>query len=112
MKIILIGDCAPDRIYRMSDPYAPYENEFELAVAKILSCIYSTYHCVMFSGGFLYGDRLYRPDLALVSKDLSHWFVLEVELVSHSLERHVLPQALAFRYGDPQQDCVTLLARE
>jgi hypothetical protein len=46
-----------------------------------------------------------------VAKDLSHWFVIEVELVSHSLEGHVLPQVRTFRYGEPQSDCVSVLSK-
>jgi len=52
-----------------------------------------------------------KPDLALVAKDFSHWFVVEVELTSHSLERHVLPQVRAFCYGDAEDDCVGHLSR-
>jgi hypothetical protein len=51
-----------------------------------------------------------RPDLALVANDLSHWFVVEVELTSHSLEGHVLPQIRSFVYGEPQPDCAAALA--
>jgi hypothetical protein len=49
-----------------------------------------------------------------VSRDdhYSHWFIIEVELTSHSLTRHVLPQIRAFQYGTPEPDCVTVLARE
>jgi hypothetical protein len=65
----------------------------------------------VFGGGFLYDDQIYRPDLALIAKNWSHWFVIEVELASHSLERHVLPQVLAFQYGTLLPDCSSALAR-
>ncbi len=48
----------------------------------------------------------------MVARDRSHWFVVEVELVSHSLEGHVLPQVRAFRYGEPHTDCAMILSRE
>ena len=35
--------------------------------------------------------------------------MLEVELAGHSLKQHVLPQARCFRYGDPEESCVTSL---
>lgn len=112
MKTILVGDCAPDRLYRLSDPDAPTEQEFEFAVAKVLSCIYPAYKCVVFGGTFHLEGREHRPDLALVARDFSHWFIIEVELASHSFFEHVLPQVRAFRYGDPHHDCITILARE
>lgn len=112
MRTILVGSCSPDRMYQMADPDAPTEAEFELAVAKILSCVYAKYQCFVFGGTFRHEQRGYRPDLALVARDFSHWFIIEVELVSHSFEGHVLPQVRAFRYGEPQPDCVAILARE
>jgi hypothetical protein len=112
MRTLLVGDCASDRLYQMSDPDAPNESQFELFVAKALSCVYSDYFCIVFRGSFRYDDQLYRPDLALVARDFSHWFVVEVELTSHSFNGHVLPQVLAFRYGEPQSDCSVALSRE
>jgi hypothetical protein len=66
----------------------------------------------VFTGGFRYDNEVHRPDLALVAKDRSHWFIIEVELVSHSFEDHVLPQIRAFQYGEPESDCVGILSRE
>jgi len=112
MKTILVGDCTSEQRYQMIDPDAPSEAEFEATVAKALSCVYPKYRCLIFGGSFRLDDRCYRPDLALVALDFSHWFIVEVELASHSLAGHVLPQVRAFRYGDPQLDCVSVLARE
>jgi hypothetical protein len=112
MRTVLVGDCAVGLSFRADDPDAPNEDEIEYAAVKALSCIYTEYDCVVFTGGFRYDEQVLRPDLALVAKDRSHWFVIEVELVSHSLERHVLPQVRAFRYGEPEPDCITALARE
>jgi hypothetical protein len=110
MKTLLVGDCKPDHVFFLSDPDAPSESQFEYEVAKALACLYPKHRCIQFTGSFRYEDRCYQPDLALVAKDLSHWFVLEVELLSHSLENHVLPQVRAFQSGDPQPDCVNQLA--
>lgn len=112
VKTLVIGACAPDRVYRMKDPDAPYESEFEAATIKVLSCLYPNYRCIVFGGAFDYEGRISRPDLALVARDYSHWFIIEVELVSHSLDGHVLPQVISFRYGTPQQDCARILERE
>jgi hypothetical protein len=75
-------------------------------------CVYQDYRCLVFGGGFKLDEQISRPDLALIARDYSHWFVIEVELVSHSLAGHVLPQVRAFQYGKPQPDCVSILARE
>lgn len=110
MKTLLVGACDPERTYRLSDPDAPGEAEFEYTVVAALACAYPAYKCVLFGGTFVFDGDARRPDLALVARDLSHWFVVEVELVTHSLEHHVLPQVRAFTYGTPQADCVSALA--
>jgi hypothetical protein len=111
MTTILIGECSPSNLFELWDPDAALETEFELIVAKALMCIYPGYHCFPFGGTFKLEDNVSRPDIALVAKDLSHWFVIEVELISHSLDGHVLPQVRTFRYGDPQPDCISVLAK-
>jgi hypothetical protein len=65
----------------------------------------------VFSGGFLHDGQIFKPDLALVARDCSHWFVIEVELLAHSFDGHVLPQVKAFRYGAPLDDCITQLSK-
>jgi len=92
MRTIMVGDCSPERVYQLSDPDAPNETEFEYTVARILSCVYPDFLCIVFGGGFKYDDRISRPDLAMIARDFSHWFIIEVELVSHSFMDHVLPQ--------------------
>jgi hypothetical protein len=111
MTTILIGECDPANLFELWDPDAALETEFELIVARALICIYPNYHCFPFGGTFKLEDNVSRPDIALVAKDLSHWFVIEVELVSHSLYGHVLPQIRTFRYGDPQPDCISVLTK-
>jgi len=110
MRTIIVNGVA--ELYEQRDPDAASESEFEFHVAKALSSVYPSHQCIVFGGGFRYDDRICKPDLALVARDFSHWFVIEVEVVSHSLDGHVLPQVRGFRYGDPQPDCSTILARE
>lgn len=112
MRTILVGDCAATNAFDMSDPEGKSESEFEYAAARVLSCLYKGYQCIVFTGGFRYDGQTFRPDLALIADDRSHWFVIEVELISHSLDGHVLPQVRAFAYGTPEPDCITILARE
>ncbi len=112
MKTLIVPKDSQQQIYQMLDPDAPSEIAFTADVVRALAQVYPNYHCIVFSGSFAYDAEVYQPDLALVAKDYSHWFVIEVELVSHSLTRHVLPQVRAFRYGVPQADCAVQLARE
>jgi len=111
VKTLLVGDCSQANTFHLLDPDAPSEAEFEHAVVRALVCAFPQYECVVFRGTFKHpdwGGR--RPDLALVARDLSHWFIVEVELTSHSLDHHVLPQVRTFIYGEPQADCVSALA--
>jgi hypothetical protein len=109
MTAILSGNC--ERIFSLQDPDAPNEDEFEFVVGKALKCFMPKYHVSVFEGSFRLNLEIFRPDLVVVAKDFSHWFVVEVELVSHSLARHVLPQVRAFTYGDPLPDCSRKLAK-
>lgn len=111
MKTLMFGECATERTYQLRDPNFSSETEFEFAVAQAITCAYKNYRCIVFTGGFALEERTYRSDLALVANDFSHWFVIEVELITHSLRLHVLPQVRAFRYGEPLDYCATILAR-
>lgn len=111
MKTLVIGDCATETTFRLLDPDSISETEFEYSVVKALKCAYPAYECIVFSGTFTHPDSgARRPDLALIARDLSHWFVIEVELTSHSLDQHVLPQVRAFVFGEPQSDCASIIA--
>ena len=112
MTTIFVGECTKNNLFEIWDADAAREAEFEFIVAKALICIYRGYHCFPFGGTFKLEDNISRPDIALVAKDMSHWFVIEVELISHSLDGHVLPQIRTFRYGEPQPDCISVLSRE
>lgn len=110
MRRLFTGTCSPANIFEIRDPSGLTEGEFEAWVVKGLLCMFQSYHCVVFTGGFSHEGITYRPDLALVAKDYSHWFIIEVELTSHSFKEHVLPQVCGFRYGAPNQGCAKALA--
>lgn len=111
MRKLLTGDCHPDNIFEIVDPTQFVEGDFEAEVVKALSCLMPDYQCGVFAGSFVLEGERRIADLALIHKSLSHWFVLEVELAGHSLDGHVLPQVRCFRYGDPEESCVTSLVR-
>lgn len=111
MTTILVGECAPNNLFELWDPDATSEAEFEFTVGKALMCVYPNYYYCILGGSFRLDEQTFRPDLAMVAKDFSHWFVIEIELTSHSFDNHVLPQARAFRYGEPLDDCISALAK-
>lgn len=111
MKKLVTGECHQDNIFQLVDPTQFVEADFEAEVVKALACLLPDYLCGVFAGAFvLEGDRRVA-DLALIHKNLSHWFVVEVELAGHSFEQHVLPQVRCFRYGEAESSCVTSLIR-
>jgi hypothetical protein len=111
MSMLIVGECKQDHRYELLDPTALTEWEFENHVAKALMCYRPTYVCAPFHGTFNFDGTSNRPDLALVARDGSHWFVIEVELASHSLDGHVIPQVRTLRYGTPEDDCIASLAK-
>lgn len=50
-----------------------------------------------------------RPDMALVARNYSTWIVVEVELESHSLAHHVIPQVRAFASGRYERSHAVML---
>lgn len=111
MKRLVAGACAPRNVFDLVDPTSYSEAEFEVEVAKAISCLFAEYHCGVFSGSFILEEERRVADLALIHRSFSHWFVVEVELAGHSWEHHVMPQLRCFRYGDPETSCITSLMR-
>lgn len=111
MRSLLIGECKFDNVYQLVDPSEFLEIDFEAEVIKALTCLFPQYACGIFAGSFVRDLERHSADLALIHRTLSHWFVVEVELASHSLEHHVIPQVRSFLYGEPEASCVISLCR-
>lgn len=109
MRKLIVGECDPGRVFHLVDPTQFLESDFEAEVVKALTCLMPDYQCGVFSGAFLLEGERRMADLALVHHSFSHWFVIEVELAGHSLENHVLPQVRCFRYGIPDNTCISSL---
>ncbi len=109
---LYFGGCAEKDVFNLVDPTAFNEPEFEAHVVRALTCAYPDYHCIPFRADFSFEQKIRRSDLAHVHRGLSHWFVIEVELLSHSFLGHVVPQVRCFRYGDPLPMCIDLLCAE
>src|ERR1700723_1024466 len=98
MKRFSDTECRKENVFRQLGPTAFSEIEFEAEVVRALTCLLPNYFCGVFAGSFLLDDERRSADLALIHKTLSHWFVVEVELASHSLSAHVLPQVRCLRF--------------
>jgi hypothetical protein len=109
MKIFIGGNCCSEAAFNLLDPSAFTEGDFEAHAVKALVCAFPEYRCIAFRADFSFENQIRRSDLALVHKTFSHWFVVEVELLSHSLMGHVVPQVRCFRYGEPLSSTATVL---
>jgi hypothetical protein len=111
VKTILIKNSHTHQL-GLIDPTPVAEDEFEPIVISTLRKLYPNCLVFEFKPTIMYNGTGWQPDLAVVSKDLSFWFVVEVEIACHSLQKHVLPQVKAFRLGDYGEQACTILARE
>lgn len=109
MKLFIDSKCSSDAAFDLVDPSGFSEGEFEAHAVKALVCAFPDYRCIPFRADFSFEGQIKRSDLALVHRSYSHWFIVEVELVSHSLMGHVVPQIRCFRYGEPFSSCANLL---
>lgn len=73
-------------------PGATFEGEFEGMILSHSSKLFPDFHCFRFDPLFAtpFGDV--KPDLALIDLEYRAWFIVEVELATHSVTRHVKPQ--------------------
>lgn len=79
---------------RTFEPRLPTtESEFEMQILRVARELMPSYTVADWKP--LIRDRHghgARPDLVMVSQDLESWYVIEVELASHSISGHVAPQ--------------------
>ena len=107
----IITDFPPITAYNLCDPSGVKECEFEEVVMRILGRLYPDYIIFPFRPDVRYDDTVWNPDLAVVDRNHGFWFVLEVEIASHHLEKHVLPQVNAFSYGKYGNDAIAQLSK-
>lgn len=92
-------------LVRQGEVYTPqlYINEvhFEEIALSELKKILPTYYVIPFKE-YVVGDKgiRRRADIALISKELNSWIVVEVELSHHSLKGHVIPQVSTLVSGN------------
>lgn len=97
--------------FEQADPTATSEATFEMTTLQLLARLYPSCLVITFKPLVINNGVGWRPDVAVIEKTLSYWFVIEVEIATHSLEKHVLPQVRAFRDGDYGQDSIKIIAR-
>ena len=88
----------PPRVFR---PYYPTsEAQFEEQVLRVAGQLMPNYSIAEWKP--LVRDwegHGAKPDLVMVSQDLDSWYVVEVELASHSIPGHIGPQLETLRKG-------------
>jgi hypothetical protein len=99
MRMLLLDEQGFPRL-ELADPTAANEPDFEIVAIKVLSRLYPSCYVFPFKPIVQHDGVGWRPDVALVDKEFAYWFVIEIETVNHSLQKHVLPQVRAFRDGD------------
>lgn len=88
-----------DEWFEQIAPTALYETEYERVILQQASLLYPNYYAVPFKKTIVSEERSAKPDLVLVEKKYRSWWVVEVEMADHSLEGHVLPQAITLLNG-------------
>lgn len=110
MKTILLKNSHTMRL-SLADPTQVAEDDFEKVAIETLKELYPDCHVFSYKPTIMHDGVGWKPDVAVVAKDYSYWFVIEVEIASHSLQKHVLPQVRAIRLGEYSESACAWLAR-
>lgn len=96
MKPFLVEN--PPRMFEPSEPTS--EDQFELQVIRVAGLLMPNFNVARWKPRIRdWHGHGARPDLAMISHDLENWYVIEVELASHSVSRHIRPQLETLRNG-------------
>ncbi len=83
----------------LTRPGSLSEAEFEQLVLQQAPHLFPNHTMVKYRLDVTSDEYVRRPDFALIHHDYTSWWVVEVELVHHSLQSHVLPQVACFSAG-------------
>lgn len=92
--------------YELS-PTSLLETEFESLLVQNANVIMPSARIIPYKRTVYDGEASARADLAIISNDYRQWFVVEVEMIRHSLYDHVIPQICTLRgasYGADDAD--------
>lgn len=82
------------------NPISFTEKDFENTILSQIEHVYPNYIGVPFALTITNADdETARPDIVLIRKDYQEWFVVEVELSTHSWDDHVEKQLRVFSTG-------------
>ena len=101
---------SPSRIFEPSPPAT--ESQFEEQVVRVSNELMPSYTVASWKPIIRdHHGHGAKPDLAMLSRDLESWYVIEVELASHSVSGHIEPQLETLRYGVYDSSLVPSLKR-
>lgn len=86
-----------------------YESEFEEHLLSQAPHIYPHHHLVRFKPLLVSEHGSAKPDLALIDKQYRNWWIVEVELGTHSFEEHVQKQVRVFATAEYGRHLTPLL---
>jgi hypothetical protein len=107
---IVVTDFPPVSAFELSDPSGVKEPDFVEVVLRVLGHLRPDCFIFPFHPKVYHDDTVWIPDLAVVAKDFTYWFVVEVEIATHHLEKHVIPQATAFCEGRYDENTAEILS--
>ncbi len=100
----------PTRVFEPREPNS--EKEFEDQVIRVAGDLMPNFETARWKPLIRdWRGRGARPDLAMVSHDLESWYVVEVELASHSIRGHIAPQLETLGNGVYDSSLVRSLRR-
>ena len=100
----------PSRLFEPRTPAT--ESQFEEQVLRIASALMPSYAVANWKPLIRdWHGHGAKPDLAMISRDLESWYVIEVELASHSVSGHIEPQLETLRNGVYDSSLVPSLQR-
>lgn len=96
MARIILGQ----EVFEPLSPAAQYERDYERLILGHAGLLFPGFVAVEFKQPItsVYGTAI--PDIALIDREYRAWWVVEVELASHDLDRHVEPQVQVLSTGE------------
>jgi hypothetical protein len=82
-----------------------YESEIERILLQNADTIFPAFYLIPFKKTVFSEDSSAKADFVLIDKQYREWWVVELEISSHSLKGHVIPQVqslLAANYGEEE----------
>jgi hypothetical protein len=93
-----------DSFFEELAPGSMLEADFESVVVNKGNLIFPDFFVVPFKATVSSDDDSAKADLALIERSYREWWVVEVELGTHSFEGHVLPQVRTLARASYRED--------